>query len=188
MKTKGIFKGSGAFVLALFLCASAVLMPVVAQNGRNGALSRSRGIIFTAGPFIELTAGAAVTAGQALYLDSAGKVQKLTSAQANNAIGVAYNTAANAATVQVQIAGVVTYTCDGNVAINDKLGATSLSVAGALKTLSTSLAVAAGGTTVTSSAANGAIVTGDPVTSRVLARALTACTDTGTGTALLLPN
>lgn len=181
MQTKGIFKGLAAALVLI------VAVALIGQTGASGSLGRSKGTIFKAGTFVEFTSGAAVVAGNALYLDSTGKVQKLTSAQANNAIGVAYNTAASSATVQVQISGLVTYTCDGNVTINDKLGATSLGVAGALKTITTSLAVAAGGTTVTSSAANGAIVTGDPVTSRVLARATTACTDTGTGTAMLLP-
>ena len=52
---------------------------------------------------VELLAGAAVAANDALYLDSNGKVQKLTSAQTNNRIGVAQNAAATNETVRVQV-------------------------------------------------------------------------------------
>lgn len=198
-------------------------------------LTRNAGQITSRGDMIELTAGAAVVAGNALYLDATGKVQKLTAAQANNFVGIAYNSAASGATVQVQYNGVATAICDGNWTINDKVGGTGITPAGTLKTLASTLTasgavVTSGATTgtvtsgagtitvttngtgatqvvmgdtnatgtsvLTSTATTGALtstaitqptIAGDPVTSRVAGRALTACTDTGTGTVLLLP-
>ena len=231
------------------LVAVLLALPIILAQAPRMTPQRSFGVLAERGMFIELTAGAAVVAGNALYLDSAGKVQKYTSAQAANFIGVAYNTAASAATVQVQISGVATVTCDGNVTINDKEGGTGLAVAGAVKTLASTLAASgavltsgagtvtsgattgtvtsgagtiavtvngSGGTTVlmgttnptgtsalTSTATTGTLtstattltstaitqptIAGDNPASRVAGRALSACTDTGTFTVLLLP-
>jgi len=207
--------------LAGALCA--VLLIAGIGFTQTGGLRRENGIIIKAGTFIELTAGATVVAGNALYLDSNGKVQKLTSAQAANFIGIAYKGGASGDTIQVQITGVATAICDGNWVINDKVGGTGLTPAGALKTLASTAAlgsgaltgtvttltgtasIGAGGTTVTSTAANGAIgtsalssgaltgtvttltVNGDNPGARPYGRAITACTDTGTGSLLLSP-
>lgn len=168
--------------------AALVALLAFALFAQTGGLRRENGVILSRGTFIELNSGAAVTAGKALYLNSSGKVQHLTSAETANFIGVAYNTVTAAdKTVRVQITGVATLTCDGNVTINDKIGGTGITPAGTVKTLANTLAIAAGGTAVTSTAANGAIVSGDPIVSRVAGRALTACTDTGTFSVLLLP-
>ena len=134
---------------------------------------------------VELVAGAAVAANDALYLDSNGKVQKLTSAQANNRIGVAQNAAAANETVRVQIAGKCPAVADAAISVGARIGAPS-TTAGRVATASNTLAIASGGTTVTSSAANGAIVTGDPVVSRVLGIALTAAASAGDSITVLL--
>ncbi|MCH8267243.1 MAG: DUF2190 family protein [Acidobacteria bacterium] len=134
---------------------------------------------------VELPAGAAVAANDALYLDSNGKVQKLTSAQEDDRIGVAQNAAALDETVRVQIAGKCACVADAAISIGDRIGAPS-TTAGRVATAANTLAVASGGTTVTSSSANGAIVTGDPVVSRVLGVALTAAASAGDSITVLL--
>ena len=134
---------------------------------------------------VELTAGAAVAANDALYLDSNGKAQKLTSAQAANRIGVAQNAAASGETVRVQIAGKCTVVADAAISIGARVGAPT-TTAGRVATVSNTLAIASGGTTVTSTAANGAIVTGDPVVSRVLGIALSAAAAAGDSVTVLL--
>ena len=78
-------------------------------------------------------------------------------------------------TTQVQLTGIVTVVADATITIGDRVGAPT-STAGCVKTLASTLAVASGGTTVTSSAANGAIVSGDSGSSRILGRALTGGT------------
>ncbi len=134
---------------------------------------------------VELPAGAAVAANDALYLDSSGKVQKLTSAQEDNRIGVAQNAAALNETVRVQVAGKCACVADASISIGDRIGAPS-TTAGRVAAAANTLAVASGGTTVTSSSANGAIVTGDPVVSRVLGVALTAAASAGDNITVLL--
>jgi len=134
---------------------------------------------------VELAAGAAVAAGDALYLDSSGKVQKLTAAQQNNRIGVAQNAAALNETVRVQVAGKAQCVADAAISVGARVGAPA-TTAGRVATAANSLAIASGGTTVTSTAANGAIVTGDPVVSRVLGIALTAAASAGDPITILL--
>jgi hypothetical protein len=205
------------FFLLGALIGALIGIPIISAQNNTG-LRREAGTIYTKGTFAEFTAGANITAGNALYLDSTGKVQPLTSAQANNAIGVAYDTVLSGATAKVQNTGIVTVTCDGNVAINDLVGGTSLAVAGAVKTLTNTLAATASGAVittltgkVTANGTGGATVvlgtssptapvitldssaitqptisiTGSGATSRILGRALTACTDTGTFKLLL---
>lgn len=134
---------------------------------------------------VELVAGAAVAANDALYLDSNGKAQKLTSAQANNRIGVAQNAAAINETVRVQVAGKCACVADAAITIGARIGAPT-TTAGRVAAASNTLAVASGGTAVTSTAANGAILTGDPVISRVLGIALTAAAAAGDSITVLL--
>ncbi len=134
---------------------------------------------------VELPAGAAVAANDALYLDSSGKVQKLTSAQEDNRIGVAQNAAALDETVRVQVAGKCTCVADASISIGDRVGAPP-TTAGRVATAANTLTVASGGTAVTSSSANGAIVTGDPVVSRVLGLALTTAASAGDNITVLL--
>ena len=154
---------------------------------QTGGLRREPGVIFTKGCFVELNSGAAVAAGDALYLDSAGKVQKLTAAQAANVIGVADNTVTAAdETVRVQFCGKTTVTADGAVSIGDKVGGTGVTTAGRVATLASTLSVDAGGTAVTSTAANGAIISGDSPANRVLGRALTAAAGAGSTFTLLI--
>ena len=154
---------------------------------QTGGLRREPGVVFTKGCFVELSSGAAVAAGDALYLDSAGKVQKLTAAQDANVVGVADNTVASAdETVRVQFCGKATLTGDGAVTIGDKVGGTGVTTAGRVATLASTLSVDAGGTTVTSTAANGAIISGDSPANRVLRRALTAAAGAGNTFTLLI--
>ena len=134
---------------------------------------------------VELLAGATVAANDALYLDSNGKVQKLTSAQTANRIGVAQNAAASGETVRVQIAGKCTAIADAAISVGARVGAPT-TTAGRVAAASNTLAVASGGTSVTSTAANGAIVSGDPVLSRVLGIALTAAASAGDAITVLL--
>ncbi len=134
---------------------------------------------------VELVAGAAVAANDALYLDANGKVQKLTAAQQNNRIGVAQNAAALNETVRVQVAGKCACVADAAISIGARVGAPT-TTAGRVATASGSLAIASGATAVTSSAANGAIVTGDPVVSRVLGIALAAAAAAGYSITVLL--
>jgi hypothetical protein len=134
---------------------------------------------------VELAAGATVAATDALYLDSNGKVQKLTAAQQNNRIGVAQNAAAANETVRVQIAGKCACVADAAVSIGARVGAPS-TTAGRVATAANSLVIASGGTAVTSTAANGAILNGDPVVSRVLGVALTAAAAAGDSISVLL--
>ena len=126
-----------------------------------------------------------MAANDALYLDSSGKVQKLTSAQEDNRIGVAQNAAALDETVRVQVAGKCTCVADASISIGDRVGAPP-TTAGRVATAANTLAVASGGTAVTSSSANGAIVTGDPVVSRVLGLALTTAASAGDNITVLL--
>ncbi len=176
---------AGLALIALALLSSAIRNPQSAF-GQDAGRRREPGIVFTRGCFIELTAGGTVSANDALYLDSTGKVQRLTSAQDANAIGVADNAAASGETVRIQFCGIATAVADAAVSINDKVGGTSLSTAGRLRAVSNTLAIGSGATTVTSTAANGAIVTGDPVASRVLGRALTSAAAAGNSFTLLL--
>ena len=83
-------------VLILGLAVGGELLHLREQAfAQTGGLRREPGFVFTKGCFVELSSGAAVAAGDALYLDSAGKVQKLTAAQAANVVGVADNTVAS---------------------------------------------------------------------------------------------
>lgn len=173
-----------AFLLALGY--SALRMPQAAL-AQTGGLRRAPGFVFTRGCFVELNSGAAVAAGDTLYLDSAGKVQKLTAAQAANAIGGADNTVSAAdQTVRVQFCGKATVTSDGAIAIGDKIGGTGVTTAGRVASLSSTLAVDAGATAVTSTAANGSIVSGDTPASRVLGRALQSAAGAGNQIEILL--
>jgi hypothetical protein len=155
-RLKGFTAGLLTGALLLTLTIAFAQAPLI-------GLQHVKGLVLDKGTFIELTAGAAVVAGNALYLDSNGKVQKLTSAQTANFVGIADNTAASGSTVRVQISGVATAVCDGNVTINDKVGGTSITPAGTLKTLTSTLAVTSGAGTVTSGAMTGT-VTSDAVT------------------------
>ena len=147
---------------------------------QTGGLRREPGFVFTKGCFVELNSGAAVAAGDALYLDSAGKVQKLTAAQAANLVGLAENTVTAAdETVRVQFCGKATITADGAITIGDKVGGTGVTTAGRVATLASTLVVDSGATAVTSTAANGSIISGDSPVNRVLGRALTAAAGAG---------
>ena len=158
-------------VLLLTLTAIAALAVSLSQ-AQSGGLRRESGIIFSRGSFVELTCGGTVSADDAVYLDSSGNVQRAaTSAQTTTLIGVAAAACVSTGTTQVQITGVATVVADSTISVGDRVGAPTVT-AGRVKTLSSTLAVSAGGTAVTSTAANGAIVTGDPGTSRVLGRAL----------------
>lgn len=179
MKLKRIYQALVA------LAAVALLYSAFSASGghsafaQSGGLRRESGFVFTRGCFVELTAGGTVSAGDALYLDSTGKVQRLDSTNDSKVIGVADNAGVSSDTIRVQFCGKAEVTADAAVSIGDKVGGTSLSTAGRVRTLANTLAIASGGTTVTSTAANGAIVTGDPVASRVLGRALEAAAAAG---------
>ena len=161
--------------LAIALCAI-LAFGALYSFSQGGGLRRESGVIFTRGTFVELTCGGTVSAGDALYLDSSGNVQRAaTSAQTTTLIGVANAACISTGTTQVQLTGIVTVVADATITIGDRVGAPT-STAGCVKTLASTLAVASGGTTVTSSAANGAIVSGDSGSSRILGRALTGGT------------
>jgi hypothetical protein len=178
----------GAILMLLIVVLVSPYFPALAQG-----LRRESGTIYTSGAFIERTAGAAVAANNAVYLDSSGYVQKLTSAQAANAIGIApLACASGSTTCKVQITGLATAVCDGNVVINDSVGGTGITPAGTLKTLASTLALASGALTgtLTSTAAtvtNGAITNGTgatPVVTGTTDPALTSTAATVTSGAL----
>lgn len=166
-------------LIGLFIAALGAVLVYDHLFAQDAGRRREPGIVFTRGCFVELTAGGAISAGDALYLDSTGKVQRLTSAQDASVIGVADNAGVSGDTVRVQFCGKAEVTADAAITIGDKVGGTSLATAGRVRTVANTLAVASGGTTVTSTAANGAIVTGDPVASRVLGRALESAAAAG---------
>jgi hypothetical protein len=163
-----------SFLLLLLAIAALGYVAATLSQAQTGGLRREPGVIFTKGTFVELACGGTVSANDALYLDSNAAVQRAaTSAQTTTLIGVANAACVSGGTTQVQISGTASVVADATITVGDRLGAPT-STAGRVKTLASTLAVASGGTAVTSSAANGTIVTGDPGTSRVLGRALTA--------------
>lgn len=165
-----------SFLYGFFMIVALGYLAAMFSQAQTGGLRREPGFILTRGNFVELTCGGTISANDALYLDSSGYVERAaTSSQTTTLIGVANAACASGGTTQVQISGIASVLADATVSVGDRVGAPT-STAGRVKTVASTLAIASGATGVTSSAANGAIVSGDPGTSRVLGRALTAGT------------
>ncbi len=165
------------FRTILYMLSVIVALGYVAASlsqAQTGGLRRESGLILSRGNFVELNCGGTISANDAVYLDSSGNMQRAaTSSQTTTLVGVANAACVSGGSTQVQISGIASAVADATVSIGDRVGAPT-STAGRVKTLASTLAVASGATAVTSSAANGAIVTGDSGASRVLGRALTA--------------
>lgn len=155
--------------------AAVMLFGALYGYSQSGGLRREPGIALTNGLFTNFTAASAIAQYQTVYLNSSGQVAPAaTSGQTTTLVGVApFACTSGQTNCLVQTWGVATAIADGSVSINSPVGAPT-STAGRLAAVSSSLTVASGGTTVTSSAANGGIVNGAPVTSTYLGRALTA--------------
>ncbi len=164
------------FVVVLAAVTAISYLGVRLGEAQSGGLRRESGVIFSRGNFVELACGGTISANDALYLDTNGAVQRAaTSGQTTTLIGIANAACISGGNTQVQISGTATVVADATISIGDRVGAPT-STAGRVMTVASTLAIASGGTTVTSSAANGSIVTGDPGTSRILGRALTSGT------------
>ena len=162
------------FLLLLTATIAFGTLAVYISEAQTGGLRREPGFVLTRGDFVEMTCGGTINANDAVYLDSTGNVEQApTSGQTSTLVGVANTACVSGGTAQVQYSGKATVVADATVTVGDRVGAPT-TTAGRVKTIASTLAIGSGATAVTSSAANGAIITGDPGTSRVLGRALTA--------------
>jgi len=176
------------FVLISIMAIAIGIATVYLSQAQTGGLRRENGTIFAKGEFVEFNCGGTINANDAVFLDTNGNVeQAATLGQTTTLIGVAFqacSASGSATKTQVQITGIATVVADSTVNINDRVGAPT-TTGGRVKTITSTLAVAAGSTAVTSSAANGSIVTGHDAGGMVLGRALTAATAGNTLTILL---
>ena len=165
------FRAFHLFVALLIVLAFSVIF----SYSQTGGLRREPGFELTGGLDSPFTADAAIAQYQAVYLNSSGHVQPAaTSGQTTTLVGVApFACTSGQTNCLIQTWGIATAIADSAIAINNPVGAPS-TTAGSLAPASSTLAVASGATSVTSSAANGGIVTGTPVTTVYLGRALTA--------------
>ena len=177
------------FVLISISAIAIGIATVYLTQAQTGGLRRDNGTIFVKGDFVEFNCGGTINANDAVFLDSNGNVeQAATSGQTTTLIGVAYQACSSTGSTtrtQVQITGIATVVADSAININDRVGAPT-NTGGRVKTITSTLAVAPGSTAVTSSAANGNIVTGHDAGGMVLGRALTAAAGAGSTLTILL--
>ena len=168
------------------------------SQAQTGGLRREPGIIMTTGQFIPArTCVGTVKKGDLLQLDSTGGVLAASTSTTTGIIGVAAQACAATATLTVpsstpvQVSGVATVVASASIAVNDRVGAPTVSGGeGRVKTLTTTLAgiITAGTTAVTGSTATGVltITSGSQAASIIAGRALTGATTAGDSISILL--
>ncbi len=125
---------AGYAILCLLLIAT---LAAPLAFGQTPGLRREQGTIYTKGTFVEMTAGAAIAANDAVYLSAtASTVLKLpVTGQRDTLFGVApYACASGSTTCAIQISGKATVVSDAAIAVGDRVGAPT-STAGRVKTL-----------------------------------------------------
>ncbi len=184
------------FLTTLVLVVSLGAAAAYYSQAQTGGLRREPGIILTTGTYIPArTCVGTVVAGNLLQLDSTGGVLAASTSTTTGIIGIAQracSVAGNPYTnTAVQVSGVATVIASASVAVNDRVGAPTVSGGeGRVKTLTTTLAgiITAGTTAVTGSTATGVltITSGSQAASIIVGRALTGATTAGDSLTILL--